>query len=293
MSTPDPGDTATGTVVMATRDRADIVPGTLERLLALPDDWPVIVVDDASTDGTADVVRERFPGVHVIRLPESRGACARNVGVAAATTEFVAFADDDSWYAPGSLDAAGRHLAAHADVGLIAARCIVEPAGEVDPVSDAQARSPLPSSPPGPSVLGFLSCTAIVRRRAFLDVDGFHPVIGFLGEEEVLAMDLRAAGWRVVHVPEVVAHHHPAQAPTGRSGRRALQLRNRVLTRWLRRPLPVALAETGRLARAAGRDRDARTALAGVVGRLPAALAARHRVPDVLEADIRTLEATP
>ncbi|MFP5321586.1 MAG: glycosyltransferase family 2 protein [Acidimicrobiia bacterium] len=287
MSPPD------GTIVMATRDRAAIVPGTLERLLALPEGWPVILVDDASTDGTADVVRDRFPEVQVIRLPESRGAGARNVGVATATTELVAFADDDSWFAPGSLATAAEHFAAHADLGLIAARCIVEPEGDIDPVSRAQEASPLPSAPPGPSVLGFLACTAVVRRRAFLDAGGFHPVIGFLGEEDVLAMDLRTNGWRLVHVPEVVVHHHPGQTTSGRSGRRALQLRNEALTRWLRRPLPVALAGTGRLAAAATRDADARTALAGVAARLPAALADRRRIPGAVESDLRTLEARP
>ena len=287
MSTPE------GTIVMATRDRATVVPRTLERLLALPEGWPVILVDDASTDGTADVVRASFPEVQVIRLPESRGAGARNVGTATADTELVAFADDDSWHEPGALRVAAGHFRDHHDLGLLAARCIVHPAGTDDPVSESQVSSPLPSTAPGPSVLGFLSCTAVVRRQAFLDVGGFHPVIGFLGEEEVLAMDLRAAGWRVVHVPEVVVHHHPGQASGGREGRRALQMRNRALTRWLRRPLTVALAATGRLAVAAPRDADARTALAGVAGRLPAALADRRRLPAAVESDLRTLESQP
>jgi GT2 family glycosyltransferase len=277
---------------MATRDRASIVPSTLDRLLALPDGWPVIVVDDGSTDGTADVVRQRFADVRVIRLPRSRGACARNIGVEAAHTDLVAFADDDSWYAPGALDAAAAHFADHPDIGLLAARCIVEPRRRVDPVSEVQADSPLPSAPPGPSILGFLACTAIVRRPAFLDVGGFSGVIGFVGEEEVLAMDLRAAGWRLVHVPHIVAHHHPGEVVGGRSGRRCLELRNRVLARWLRRPLPVALRATARLAIAACGDRHAGRALAGVAHRLPAALADRRPVPADVESDIRTLEAS-
>jgi GT2 family glycosyltransferase len=282
-----------GTIVVATRDRATVVPGTIERLLALPERWPVMVVDDASTDGTTEVVRQRFPDVQVICLPESQGACARNVGVATATTPLVAFADDDSWPEPGALARAAELFGAHDDLGLLAARCIIEPEGRIDPVSEAQLASPLASEPPGPSVLGFLSCTAIVRRRAFLEVGGFHPVIGFLGEEEVLAMDLRTAGWRLVHVPDVVVHHQPSLAGTQRRGRQALQLRNRVLTRWLRRPLPVAVAATGQLALAALRDADARTALVGVAGRLPAALADRRPIPDALERDLRALEAHP
>lgn len=290
MPSPEP---APGTIVVGTKNRAEVLPGTLERLTALPDGWEVIVVDDASTDGTADAVRERFPDVRLIRLPRSEGACARNVGVATADTELVAFADDDSWWAPGALTTAAGHFADHADLGLLAATCIVEPEGRVDHVTHAQARSPLPSAPPGPSVLGFLACAAIVRREAFLGVGGFHPVIGFVGEEEVLALDLRAAGWRLVHVPEVVAHHHPGQSSSGRSGRRNLELRNAVLARWLRRPLPVAASATGALVRRALHDPDARTALTGAARRLPAALADRRPVSASIESEIRTLEASP
>lgn len=282
-----------GTIVMATRDRATTVPATLERLLALPDRWPVILVDDASTDGTAEVVRARFPEVQVICLPESRGAGARNVGAATAATELVAFADDDSWYAPGALSLAATHFQAHPDLGLLAARCIVEPDGHTDPVSEAQAASPLGSAGPGPAIMGFLACTAIVRRRAFLQAGGFHPVIGFLGEEDVLAMDLRVDGWQLAHAGDVVAHHHPGMVRSERSGRAALQRRNAVLSLWLRRPLPVALAATGRLARQARRDPDARHALVDVARRLPAALADRRPVPPRVESDIRTLEAQP
>ncbi len=283
-------DAAQGTIVVATRDRADVLAGTLERLTTLPDRWDVIVVDDASTDATAEVVRRRFPQVRLVRLPSSEGAGARNVGVATADTEVVAFADDDSWWAPGALDRAAAHLAAHPDLGLVAARCLVEPAGQVDPVSVAQAASPLASCPPGPSVLGFLACAAVVRRSSFLAVGGFHPVIGFLGEEAVLAVDLRAAGWRLAYVDDVVAHHHPGLVSGDRQGRGALQLRNEVLATWLRRPLLVAVEATSRLAVRAVHQPEARQALAGVLGRLPAALADRRPVAAALEAELSVLE---
>ena len=280
-----------GTIVIATRDRARILPGTLDKLLALPEAWPVVLVDNGSTDGTADTVRDRFPAVDVVRLEDNVGAAARNVGVERATTGLVAFADDDSWYEPGALATAARRFADHPGLGLLAARCLVEPGGAVDPVSDAQAASPLAATPAGPSILGFLACTAVVRRHAFLEVGGFHPVLGFMGEEEVLAIDLRAAGWQLAHAPDVVVHHHPGQVQRPLAGRRTLALRNRVLTRWLRRPLGRALTATAELARAAPRDPDARRALAGVARRLPAALADRRVVPAAVEADIRTLEA--
>jgi glycosyltransferase involved in cell wall biosynthesis len=67
----------------------------------------VIVVDDASTDGTADEVERRFgSGVRLLRMPERRGpAAARNAGVRAATGTFLAFLDSDDVWLPGKLDA--------------------------------------------------------------------------------------------------------------------------------------------------------------------------------------------
>ncbi len=59
----------------------------------------VIVVDDASTDASADFVADRFPGIELVRLPSNLGVGgARNAGVARASADFVAFLDsDDSW----------------------------------------------------------------------------------------------------------------------------------------------------------------------------------------------------
>src|ERR1700712_420557 len=94
------------TVVMATRDRRQQVLGTLSRLTALPDQPPIILVDNGSADGTASAVRDRFPSVRVLELGENLGATGRTVGVRAAETPYVAFSDDDSWWAPGALQTA-------------------------------------------------------------------------------------------------------------------------------------------------------------------------------------------
>ena len=198
-------------VVVITRDRREQVVRTLARLAELPERPPVILVDNASSDGTADLVRGLFPHVHVVSLEDNRGALARTVGVQAATTPYVAFSDDDSWWAPGALSAAADHFDAVPRLGLLAARIVVEPSGQVDPVCALMAQSPLEpvGDLPGPPVLGFVACGSVVRRRAFLQVGGFHPVIFFAGEETVLSLDLAAAGWGLAYVDGVTAHHQP------------------------------------------------------------------------------------
>jgi GT2 family glycosyltransferase len=264
------------TIVVATRDRAATLMRTLDRLRRLPDRIDLLVVDNASTDGTPERVALRFPGVRVLPLPDNRGAVARNLGVAAAATSYVAFADDDSWWEPGALTTAARLLDRYPRLALIAARTLVGPDDRLDPMSAFMAGAPLGRADdlPGPSVLGFLACAAVVRREAFLRCGGFDPVVFFMGEEGRLAYDLAAAGWGLAYCAEVTAHHDPPP-PADAAARRRLAARNAALTAWMRRPVRVATAQTRALLHA----RPDPATLAQFAVRLPRALA-RRRAPD-------------
>ncbi|MFE1754271.1 glycosyltransferase family 2 protein [Streptomyces anandii] len=277
-------------VVIATRDRSASLAVTLRHLRALPERPETVVVDNASTDGTRAMLARDFPEVRVLALPANRGALARTDGVRALTTPYVAFSDDDSWWAPGALARAARLFDEHPRLGLLAAHTLVGPEQEPDPLDKVLADSPLGTATdlPGTQVLGFLACASVTRRTAYLDAGGFHPVLFFGGEETLLAYDLAARGWGVTHCPEVTAHHHPAPAP--RTGRPAVQRRNELLTAWLRRPLPLALARTRCLAAEARRDPHARAALRGALARLPAALRARSPLPPHVENAARLLD---
>jgi GT2 family glycosyltransferase len=266
------------TVVIATRDRIAGLTRTLTRLAELPERPAVIVVDNGSTDGTVNCVRGQFPQVRVLALRHNAGATARNRGVAAARTAYVAFADDDSWWAPYALSRAYGLFEDHPRLALIAARTLVGPDERLDPMSAFMASAPIGSCPdlPGPTVLGFLACAAIVRRRAFLECGGFDPVVFFMGEEARLAYDLTAAGWGLAYCPDVVAHHHPSPGG-GRGPKQRLAARNRALTAWMRRPFRTATAETAGFIRMMAKSGDYR-ALAGFAARLPRAVL-RRRAP--------------
>jgi GT2 family glycosyltransferase len=278
------------TVVIATRDRRPELLRTLGRLHRLPERPPVIVVDNASSDGSAAAVREHFPAVTVRVLPRNAGAAARNVGVALAATPYVAFSDDDSWWEPGALSRAAAALDDDPRLGLIAARTLVGPAREPDPVNALMDRSPLRDGGTA-EVLGFMACASVVRKEAFLRVGGFSRLLFFVGEERLLSYDLAAAGWARRYLPAVVAVHEPSAARPAPHLRWQAERRNRLLTAWLRRPVVVALAETVRLARDAVRDPDDRAALAAAARKLPAALRSRRRLPPEIERKVRVLTA--
>jgi len=279
------------TIVLATRDRRQRVLATLTRLEALAERPRVVVVDHASTDGTASAIHERFPGVTVIASRRDIGSATRTLGVEATDTPLVAFSDDDSWWAPGALRRAADLFDAYPRLGLIAARIVVEPDGRLDPTCAVMRDSPLRSDEPlpGPPVLGFLACGAVARRSAVLACGGFHARFGFGGEEHLLAVDMAAAGWGLAYVDDVVAHHQPESGP--RSWQGTHELRNRLWSTWLRRPLARAARRT--IALTADGNGHGVPALVAAMRGLPWVLRERRVVPAHVERGLRLLEAAP
>ncbi len=282
------------TVVVVTRDRVADLLNALAHLRALAERPRIVVVDNGSRDGTAEAVRTRAPGVEVIELDDNRGAAARNVAVERATTPYVAFADDDSWWAPGALTRAADLLDAHPRLALVNGHILVGPEERDDPTCLQMGRSPLPPAPgqPGHPLLSFIACGAMVRRDAYLAAGGFHRRLSVGGEEEVLGHDLAGAGWQLSYVPEVVVHHH-ASASRDPDARRATEIRNALWTAWLRRPAGAALAHTARKLAGLPRDRVTVRGVAQAAVGAPWVLRERRVSPPHVEAGRRLLERTP
>jgi GT2 family glycosyltransferase len=266
------GDGAEVGVVIATRDRREGLLATLARLLALPERPRIVVVDNASGDGTVAAVTERFPAIELLALDRNLGAAARNLGAELLATQYVAFSDDDSWWEPGALQRAGEHFERFPSLGLLAARILVGPERRLDPTSAQMRAAPAPGLP-GPRIDGFLACGALVRRRAFLGAGGFCERYGVGAEERLLTIDMRAAGWELCYAEDVVACHVPDGGV--RPGRPWRERRNDLWTSWLRMPAGRALTDTSMLAREGFRNRAARRALLAALPGLPWAL--RHR----------------
>ena len=286
------GDQQVGVVVITHERRREAL-AAVSRLVELPEEPPVVLVDNGSSDGTAEAVRERFPEVEVLALPDSRGAAGRNLGVEALSTPYVAFCDDDTWWEPGSLACAAEILDRHPRIGVLNARIVHEPSGLDDPIVAELRDSPVPAPPwlPGPALGSFLAGASVVRRDAFLGCGGFSDRLWLGGEEELLATDLITAGWEVCYLPDLVVHHH---ASTARDPvlRRRVGLRNTLWFTWLRRPWPEALRRTAFLARTVPRDRTSMLSAWDAVRGLPWLLAERRVRPPAVEARLARLGAT-
>lgn len=277
-------------IVIATRNRRATLLPTLDHLCDLSGGHRIVVVDNGSADGTEQAVRKRHPETTLIPLTGNLGSAARTVGVLETSEPYVAFCDDDSWWAPGSLQHAAELLDRYSDLALVAGRVLVGPGQHEDPTCRLMRESPLPRAAgrPGPPVLGFLACAAVVRRSAYLQVGGFHPAFGVGGEEELLALDMAEAGWWLVYMAEVIAHHHPPPRSDS-AARRRRQARNSLWFAWLRRPLGGAVRQTASVARLALSDQAVASGMADAASGIRWVLRERRPVGTELEKSLRLL----
>ncbi|MFD8228010.1 glycosyltransferase family 2 protein [Streptomyces massasporeus] len=279
------------TVVVITHNRRRELLHTLDRLAELPENPPVIVTDNGSTDGTADAVAHDHPGVRLLRPGRNLGAVGRNLAVRQAGTPYIAFCDDDSWWAPGSLRGAADLLDRHPGLGSVTARIVVEPEGSDDPIVEELRNSPVPGPAwlPGPALGSFLAAATVLRADAFRAAGGFHPRLWLGGEEELLAADLAVDGWWLTYADDLAVHHRPSRVRDA-TLRRSHGIRNTLWFTWLRRPVGPALRRTVGLARTVPRDVASLRAFAEAAAALPWVLRERRVLPPAIESRLRMLE---
>lgn len=197
----------TVTIVFLVFNRREQLRTSLARMLE-DSDYPaehvdVIVVDNASEDGSAEMVEREFPGVQLIRREVNCGVSGWNDGFAVARGEWVLALDDDCYLPPDGLrravEAAGKH--------------------DADLVSFSVRSEQLPgfrfteSYPVG--LLAFWGCAVLARRSVLTQLTGYDPHIFVWANELEFMVRFFDNGFRHLHLPEVVAVHmkHPGDDP--------------------------------------------------------------------------------
>ena len=195
---------------------ASFLPSLREQTLA----HEVIVVDNASTDGTGDFLRERWPHVRVISLEENRGfGKAANAGVEAARSEIVVLLNNDIVCTPTFLE----RLVAALDPGhgVVMAAPVLVRLGDEDRIDTAgivvdrtlHGFNHLYGEPVDVLKNGVFDplapCggAAAFDRSTFLSVGGFDPAFFAYLEDVDLAIRCSARGWRCRLAPTAVAIH--------------------------------------------------------------------------------------
>jgi len=206
-------------------------------------------------------------------------------------TPYVAFCDDDTWWAPGALAKAADLLDRCPRLASVTGRILVEPGDSEDPLTPELRDSPIPAPAwlPGPALVSIMAGASMLRVSAFEEVGGFLPRLWLGGEEELLGLDLAAAGWWMSWAADVIVHH-AASAVRDPRQRGVLGIRNTLWTAWLRRPAGGALRHTAAVLRSIPRDTASAAALASAVAALPWVIRERRVIPTHVEGWLRLLE---
>ncbi len=216
----------------------------------------VVVVDNGSTDGSADFVAANYPQVRILRREENLGfAAATNLGIRNTQGDYVATLNNDTEAEPTWLEGLVETMDSAPDVGMCASkllfydrRNVINSAGiAVDKVGIAWDRDGGAADAAGdlrPREVFGPCAGAALYRRAMLDQIGLFDEDFFSYLEDVdLAWRGQAVGWRCLYVPSARVYHvHSATGQEGSPFKNYLLGRNKWWTILKNYPWPYWLA---------------------------------------------------
>jgi len=224
-------------VVIPAYNAAEFVGRAIDSVLAQTlIDFEVIVVDDGSTDRTADVVAPYDARVRLLSKPNGGLSSARNAGIQAARGEYVAFLDADDWWMPEKLARQVSAMQARPDtVFCSTAARLVNPKGEM--VGEWRC-----GSCHGSTLEAIFSINAhvagsgsavVARRQALLDTGGFDERLRSLEDIDMWMRLAAVGGYHCLDLPLAVILKQPQsmsrQLDTMRDAAIAVARKNRHL----------------------------------------------------------------
>jgi glycosyltransferase involved in cell wall biosynthesis len=238
------------TIMIATHNRVSELAKTLESCLAQSGPTAeILVVDDASTDGTYDAVRSRFPQVDVVRNERNKGSIAsRNDILRRARGDYVIALDDDSRFVDS--DACQRivsRMDAEPDLGIIAFQ-VIGPENPATMRPEGRHEGEWHCS-------SFACCAAVLRRSMFEKTGPLAEIFYHSYEEPDLALRAWDAGYRVLQWNEIVVYHEFSGLNRNEARNHSRHARNEACGVVMR--YPWYLVVPGVLAKLAGQARYA------------------------------------
>ena len=207
------------TIVAVTYNSTSVIDGCLS---SLPHCVRIIIVDNASPDGTAERAAAHVRKPEVIRMPENAGfGSAANVGLNQVETEFGFLLNVDLTLSNGCIEGLVAATDRYPDAGLLSPE-IREPDGmlqfgrhpHLSPLFPARGWSAI--EPEGDCCAAYAGGAAMfMRMAAFRTLGGFDEKLFLFGDDDDLCLRLTKAGWSLVHVTGIHARHESGGSSSG------------------------------------------------------------------------------
>ncbi len=177
----------------------------------------VVLIDNGSSDGSQDFVKQQFPGVAFVQHEKNDYAAANNLGVARAHGDYALLLNTDATLRPGCLRALVAALDADPKAAAAAPKIVypdgrlfttgIEQRSDLYWVDRDQGRPDPGGGGAAQEVLGVSGCCALFRVAAWRAVGGQDEDFHMYYEDVEFALRLSAAGWRSLYVPSAVCEH--------------------------------------------------------------------------------------
>jgi GT2 family glycosyltransferase len=222
MSPPGPSFPGDVTVVVISYNKRDLLPRVLAALEAAqcPRE-AILVVDVASSDGTADWLRACYAGIRIERLEENVGGCiGRNVGLRRATSRYVFLMDGDVEIEPATIQRLRSAMAEDSRIKISSPIVVHASAPEIiqyaggslhficEAINPWMGR-PLTERGKVPRDVGVApACGLLLDREAAIEVGLFDERHTWGKDDGDFTHRIRMAGYRILEVPDAVVRHH-------------------------------------------------------------------------------------
>lgn len=184
-------------------------------------DLETIIVDNASEDGSQDLIRASYPTLKLVELPENRGftgAC--NAGIETATGEFIALLNNDTEVETQWAEAVINAFEKRSDVGSVASKMLlfdrrdyIHTTGDFFTVDGRAGNRGVWEQDTGQfdqEAYVFSACggSAVYRRTMLDEIGLLDDEFFFSGEDVDLGWRAQLAGWRCLYTPHAIVYHH-------------------------------------------------------------------------------------
>ncbi len=199
-------------IVIVTYHSADVIGSCLDSIESAGSaSREVFLVDNASTDGTAEVVRTRYPSVHLIANSDNRGfSAANNQAIPLCRGRYLFFLNPDAELTGGCLETAVRYMDENPAVGLAGTK-VVYPDGVLQETISLRYPGQKHAANELKGLKGSIACvlgaSMIARADLIRAIGGFDEDYFLYGEDQELCLRIRQQGFEIGYVDEAVVRH--------------------------------------------------------------------------------------